>query len=196
VAAPLPPDFKSLLSLEFADRLAEMGQSARARGVVREIQALPNPTAALTNAVQISEIHANAWSVSAATADKARKLMEAVRSGVAGLRDTFDKSEAASAVAVAIAAQSRQPEQTAQPFLGIAAESAQQVTDAGRKQLATEQLLVAAGRVLQSGVESAARAGNFEKANDLVARLQNSASQARSPLAIAKLQPCCTAVKG
>ncbi len=188
VPAPLPADFKPLLSLEFADQLAEMGQSARARGVVREIQAIPGPSPALATAVQISEVNANAWGLSAATADKSRKLIEAVRAGVVGLRDPADKSRAASAAAIAIAAQSRSPEQAAQAFLATAAEAAGQVTDAGQKQLATEHLLLASGHVLQSGIAAAARTGNFERANDLVTRLQNATKQARSPLASAKLQ--------
>jgi hypothetical protein len=188
VAAPLPPDFKPLLSLEFADHLAEMGQSARARGVVREIQTLPNPTPALTTAVQVSEVTANAWGLSSATADKSRKLMEAVRAGIAALRDPADKVRAASSAAAAIAAQSRAPEQTAQPFLALAAESAGQIADAGQKQVATDHILVASGHVLLAGVSAAARAGNFERANDLAGRLQNSTKQARTPLVAAKLQ--------
>lgn len=188
VPAPLPPDFKPLLSLEFADQLAEMGQSARARGVVREIQTLPSPSPALATAVQVSEVTANAWGLSAATADKSRKLMEAVRGGIAGVRDPADKARAASAAAAAIAAQSRAPEQTAQPFLALAAESAGQVADPGQKQVATDHLLVASGHVLLAGVSAAARVGNFDRANDLAARLQNSAKQARTPLASAKLQ--------
>lgn len=188
VPAPLPVDFKPLLSLEFADQLAEMGQSARARGVVREIQTQPNPTPALATAVQVSEVTANAWGLSAATADKSRKLMEAVRAGIAGLRDPADKARAASAAAAAIAAQSRVPEQTAQPFLALAAESAGQVADAGQKQVAADHLLVASGHVLLAGVSAAARTGNFERANDLAGRLQNSAKQARTALVSAKLQ--------
>jgi hypothetical protein len=156
--------------------------------VVREIQTMPNQSPAIATAVQISEVNASAWGLSAATADKSRKLMDAVRSGIAGLREPADKSRAASAAAIAIAAQSRSPEQTAQPFLALAAESAGQVTDAGQKQLATEQLLVASGYMLQAGAAAAARTGNFERATDLAARLQNSAKQARSPLASAKLQ--------
>jgi hypothetical protein len=188
VPAPLPVDFKPLLSLEFADQLAEMGQSARARGVVREIQTQPNPTPALATAVQVSEVIANAWGLSAATADKSRKLLEAVRAGIAGLRDPADKARAASAAAAAIAAQSRAPEQTAQPFLALAAESAGQVADAGQKQVAADHLLVASGHVLLAGVSAAARTGNFERANDLAGRLQNSAKQARTALVSAKLQ--------
>ena len=188
VPVPLPPDFKPLLSLEFADQLAEMGQSARARGVVREIQTLPSPTPALMTAVQVSEVTANAWGLSAATADKSRKLMEAVRAGIATLRDPADKARAASAAAAAIAAQSRAPEQTAQPFLALAAESAGQVADAGQKQVAADHLLVASGHVLLAGVSAAARTGNFDRASDLAGRLQNSTKQARNALVSAKLQ--------
>lgn len=187
VAAPLPADFKPLLALELADQLAMMGQSARARGIVREIQTTPSPTPALSSALQVSDVIANAWGLNSASADKARKLIEGVRAGIAGLREPAEKSRAASAAATAIAAQSRNPEQTAQPFLAQAAEAAAQTSDAGQKQIATDHLLVASGHVLLGGVSAAARLGNFERANDLTARLQNSTKQTRSPLAGAQL---------
>lgn len=187
VPAPMPPDFKPLLALEFADQLSQMGQSARARGIVREIQSTPNPTPALVNAGLVSEVTANAWGLGASSADKSRKLMEGIRAGIASLRDPADKSKAASSAAAAVAAQSRTPEQTAQPFLVQAAEAAGQITDAGQKQVATEQLLVASGQVLLAGASAAARSGNQERANDLTARLQNSAKQGRSAVTNAKL---------
>ncbi|MBS7806237.1 hypothetical protein [Variovorax sp. PCZ-1] len=187
VPVALPADFKPLLSLELADQLSMMGQSVRARGVVREIQAIPNQTPALSAAVQVSDVTANAWGLSSASADKSRKLLDGVRAGIAGLREPAFKSKAASVAATALAAQSRTPEQTAQPLLAQAAESAGQVADAGLKQAATDQLLVASGHVLLSGVTAAARLGNFERSNDLTLRLQNSVKQTRSPLAGAQL---------
>jgi hypothetical protein len=173
--------------LELADQLAYMGQSVRARGIVRDVQTTPNPTPALASATLRSEVIVSAWGLSTASADKARKLMEGVRSGIAALREPADKARAANAAAIAIAAQSRTPEQTAQPFLVQAAEAAGQISDATQKQIATDDLLVASGHVLLSGVASAARLGNFERANDLAARLQNSTKQTRSPLAAAQL---------
>lgn len=187
VAAPLPPDFKPLLALELADQLAYMGQSVRARGIVRDIQATPSPTPALSSALSLSEVIVNAWGLSTASAEKSRKLMEGVKAGIAALRDPADKAKAASAAAIAIAAQSRTPEQTAQPFLAQAAEAAGQVGDAAQKQVATDQLLIASGHVLLGGVSAAARLGNFERASDLATRLQNSAKQARSPVVSAQL---------
>jgi hypothetical protein len=187
VAAPLPPDFKPLLALELADQLAYMGQSVRARGIVRDIQATPSPTPALSSALSLSEVIVNAWGLSTASAEKSRKLMEGVKAGIAALRDPADKAKAASAAAIAIAAQSRTPEQTAQPFLAQAAEAAGQVGDAAQKQVATDHLLIASGHVLLGGVSAAARLGNFERASDLAARLQNSAKQARSPVVSAQL---------
>ena len=187
VAAPLPPDFKPLLALELADQLAYMGQSVRARGIVRDIQATPSPTPALSSALSLSEVIVNAWGLSTASAEKSRKLMEGVKAGIAALRDPADKAKAASAAAIAIAAQSRTPEQTAQPFLAQAAEAAGQVGDAAQKQVATDHLLIASGHVLLGGVSAAARLGNFERASDLATRLQNSAKQARSPVVSAQL---------
>jgi hypothetical protein len=187
VAAPLPADLKPLLALELADQLAYMGQSVRARGIIRDIQTTPNPTPALTSALLRSEVTVSAWGLSSASADKARKLMEGVRSGIAGLRDPADKVRAANSAAIAVAAQSRTPEQTAQAFLVQAAEAAKQISDPTQKQLATDDLLVASGHVLLSGVGAAARLGNFERANDLMARLQNSAKQAQSATAAAQL---------
>ena len=187
VPAPLPADFKPLLSLEFADQLAQMGQSARARGIVREIQTQPNPTPALTAAGQVSDVLVSAWGVSSATADKSRKLLENVKSGLAAIRDPAAKAKAASAAATALAAQSRSPEQIAQPFLAQAAEAAGQVGDAGQRQAATDELLIATGQVLLAGVNAAAKTGNFERATDLSNRLQNAAKQSRNPVTTAKL---------
>jgi hypothetical protein len=196
VPAPLPADFKPLLALELSDQLAYMGQSVRARGIVRDVQTTPNPTPALTSAILRSEVIVSAWGLSTASADKARKLMEGVRSGIAGLRDPADKARAANSAAIAIAAQSRTPEQTAQPFLVQAAEAAAQISDAAQKQMATDELLVASGHVLLSGVGAAGRLGNFERANDLAARLQNSTKQARSPLAAAQLHAMLYQARG
>lgn len=187
VAAPLPADFKPLLALELVNQLSYMGQSVRARGILRDVQATPNPTPALSSGLQISDVIVNAWGLGSASADKSRKLIENVNSGINGIREPADKAKAASEAAIAIAAQSRTPEQTAQPFLAIAAAAAAQVADAGAKQMATDQLIVASGHVLLSGVAAAARLGNFERANDLTNRLQNSAKQARSSVATAQL---------
>lgn len=187
VAAPLPADFKPLLSLEFANQLAQMGQSVRARGIVREVQTQPNPTPALTSAGQVSDVAVSAWGVSSATADKSRKLLDSVKSGVTAIRDPAAKAKAASAAAIALAAQSRSPEQIAQPFLSQAAEAAGQVGDAAQRQIATDELLVATAQVLLAGVNAAAKTGNFDRANDLTNRLQNASKQSRTPAVTAKL---------
>lgn len=187
VAAPLPADFKPLLSLEFANQLAQMGQSVRARGIVREVQTQPNPTPALTSAGQVSDVAVSAWGVSSATADKSRKLLDSVKSGVTAIRDPAAKAKAASAAAIALAAQSRSPEQIAQPFLSQAAEAAGQVGDAAQRQVATDELLVATAQVLLAGVNAAAKTGNFDRANDLTNRLQNASKQSRTPAVTAKL---------
>ncbi|MFM7330873.1 MAG: hypothetical protein ACKO1L_04295 [Brachymonas sp.] len=187
VPVPLPADFKPLMSLEFADQLAQMGQSARARGVVREIQAVPNPTPALAAATQVSDVTVSAWGIGSATADKSKKLFENVRSGIAGMRDPAAKAKAASSAATAIAIQSRTPEQTAQPFLAQAAEAVGQITDPGQKQEAGDQVVVATAQVLLAGVNAAAKTGNWERANDLTARLQATGKQGRTAGANARV---------
>jgi hypothetical protein len=164
-----------------------MGQSARARGVVREIQGLPNPTPALANAGQVSDVIVSAWGIGSATADKSRKLFENVRSGVSAIRDPAAKAKAASAAATAIASQSRTPEQTAQPLLAQAAEAVGQITDAGQKQEAGDQVVVATAQVLLAGVNAAAKTGNWERANDLATRLQAATKQGRTAGANARV---------
>jgi hypothetical protein len=187
VPAQLPADFKPLLSLEFADQLAQMGQSSRARGVLREIQTLPNPTPALSTAAQVSDIVISAWGVSSATAEKSRKLLDNVKSGVAALREPAAKAKAASAAASALALQSRSPEQIAQAFLSQAAEAAGQVGDAAQRQIAADELLISTGQVLLAGVNSASKTGNWERATELSNRLQTATKQSRTPAATAKL---------
>lgn len=187
VPAQLPIDFKPLLSLEFANHLAQMGQTGRARGIVREIQTQPNPTPALSTAGQISDIVVSAWGISSATAEKSRKLLDNVKTGVSALRDPVAKATAASAAASALALQSRSPEQIAQAFLSQAAEAAGQTGDAAQRQIATDELLIATGQVLLAGVNTAAKVGNWERATELSNRLQATAKQSRTPITTAKL---------
>ena len=175
----LPPDFKKDSALVFAVALAEMGQTVRARGILKDLQNSPTIAPALAEKLRAAEVQVNAWGLTRSSADRAKKTLASISVELAAIKDPALRANAASQVAVAMAHQSNAPELAAQPYLNASAEAVAQATGVSQL-LATEQLLLATGRVLLSSIESASRSGLTKRANDLAAKLDGLVKQAKT----------------
>ncbi len=182
----LPPEFKKDSALEFAVALAEMGQAVRGRGILKDLQNSPTIAPALADKLRAAEVQVNAWGLARTSADRAKKMMSSFGAELAAIKDPALRAHAASQVAVALANQSNAPELAAQPFLNLAAEAVTQAAP-GAQGPATELLLLATGKVLLEGVESASRAGQMARANSLAGKLDGLSKQAKNNAASARL---------
>ena len=182
----LPPEFKKDSALVYAVALAEMGQAVRGRGILKELQNAPSIAPALADKLRAAEVQVNAWGLARTSADRAKKMMSGFGTELAAIRDPALRATSASQVAVALASQSNAPELAAQPFLNLAAEAVT-LTAGAQQAAATEQLLLATGKVLLAGIESASRAGQMTRANDLGGKLDGLSKQAKNNAASASL---------
>ncbi len=182
----LPVEFKKDAAVVYAVALAEMGQSVRGRGILKELQNSPTIAPALADKLRAAEIQVSAWGLARTSADRAKKLMAGFGAELAAIKDPALRANAASQVAVALASQSNAPELAAQPMLTLAADAVSQVSGP-QQALATEHLMIATGKVLLAGIESASRAGQLNKANDLAGKLDSLSKQAKNNAASASL---------
>lgn len=182
----LPAEFKKDSALVYAVVLAEMGQAVRGRGILKELQNSPTIAPALADKLRAAEVQVNAWGLARTSADRAKKMMAGFGAELAAIKDPALRANAASQVAVALASQSNAPELAAQPFLNLAADAVTQASGA-QQAAATEDLLLATGKVLLAGVESSSRAGRMNRAIDLAGKLDALSKQAKNNAASASL---------
>lgn len=183
----LPAEFKKDSAVAYAVALAEMGQAVRGRGILKELQSSPTIAPAMADKLRAAEIQVNAWGLTRTSADRAKRMMANFGTELTAIKDPALRANAASQAAVALASQSNAPELAAQPMLNLAADAVTQLIGA-QQSVATEHLMLATGKVLLSGVESASRAGQMNKANDLAGKLDGLSKQAKTSAISASLQ--------
>ena len=185
--AAVPKQTKQLLTVEFAKQLAELGQGARAREVVKALKAAPGLAAnpAVATAVQIADLEVRAWAIG--SAGGARQTMDALKSDAANIGDAADKTYALGRIAVILSHNPQLPVEAARAFITLAAESLKSLPTARQQSGTAGDWAVALGEVLVSEATAYARTGGWGKAKAAAAQLETLTKDAPDDSSAARL---------
>ena len=185
--AAVPKQTKQLLTVEFAKQLAELGQGARAREVVKALKAAPGLAAnpAVATAVQIADLEVRAWAIG--SAGSARQTMDALKSDAANIGDAADKTYVLGRIAVILSHNPQLPAEAARAFITLAAESLKSLPTARQQSGTTGDWAVALGEVLVAEATAYARTGGWGKAKAAAAQLETLTKDAPDDSSTARL---------
>lgn len=185
--AAVPKQAKQLLTVEFAKELAELGQGARAREVIKALKAAPGLAAdpAVATAVQIADLEVRAWAVG--SGGGARQAMDTLKSDAASIGDAADKTYALGRIAVILSHNPQLPAEAARAFLTLAAESLKSLPAARQQGGTAGDWAVALGEVLVAEATSYARTGAWGKAKAAAAQLETLTKDAPDDSSMARL---------
>lgn len=184
--ADIPIQSKLLLKAEFAKTLAEMGQDARARGVMKALESSPNLSAdpLAARAVRIAGIEVRAWGL---RAGPSRQALEALRSDAAGLGDAGERTIALSRMGAIISTGAQVPADVPRAFLTLGAESLKSISDSRERNAAASDWAVALGQVLVAEATTQARVGNWNRVKAASAQLDTLVKGAPDDFSLARL---------
>jgi tetratricopeptide (TPR) repeat protein len=189
VASTVPKQTKLVLTAEFARTLAELGQSARARGVLKAAMASVDPVAepAAAAALRNAELRAQAWAIQRREAGAPGKAIDDLRTKILAVADPAERTQLLGQTAVILSRGGQLSPEVPRAFLSLAAESLKTVTGAGQPNAALGDLAVSMAEVFGNETSSRARAGMWSKAQASAAQIDDLIKQAPDAWAQSRL---------
>lgn len=165
-AAAVPRQAKLLLVADFARQLAELGQSSRAREVLKALKSSPDlaAEAAVASTARTAEIEVQAWALHKLSDGAARQATEALKAAAGNLQDPVERSQALGQAGAILARHPQLPPEAARAFLALAAEALKTIPDASARVAAQGDWAVALGETLLAETTVHARNGAWNKA--------------------------------
>jgi hypothetical protein len=165
-AAAVPRQAKLLLVADFARQLAELGQSSRAREVLKALKSSPDlaAEAAVASTARTAEIEVQAWALHKLSDGAARQAAEALKAAAGNLQDPVERSQALGQAGAILARHPQLPPEAARAFLALAAEALKTIPDAPARVAAQGDWAVALGETLLAETTVHARNGAWNKA--------------------------------
>lgn len=165
-AAAVPRQAKLLLVADFARQLAELGQSSRAREVLKALKSSPDlaAEAAVASTARTAEIEVQAWALHKLSDGAARQATEALKAAAGNLHDPVERSQALGQAGAILARHPQLPPEAARAFLALAAEALKTIPDASARVAAQGDWAVALGETLLAETTVHARNGAWNKA--------------------------------
>ncbi|MGQ2980171.1 MAG: hypothetical protein ACT6Q9_10790 [Polaromonas sp.] len=189
-AAPtVPKQTKLVLTAEFARALAELGQSARARGVLKAAMASVDPAAepVAAAALRNAELRSQAWAIQRREAGAPGKAVEDLKTKILAVADPAERTQLLGQTAVILSRGGQLPPDVARAFLSLAADALKSVTGAGQPNAALGDLAVSMAEVFANETSARARAGMWSKAQASAAQIEDLIKQAADPWAQMRL---------
>ncbi len=189
--APLPPPtegFKAELSAEFAVTLAQLGQTSRAREILKALQLKPQlaSDAAASEKVKLADLSVQAWSIS--SSGNAKQRLATLQADLAKLVSPSVRAIAYARVSGILSQNPSVPRELANAFLAQGAEALKTVSDTNEQTLAMAQWTMAMGASLASGIAESAKMGQMAKAQSTLARFPGVIASAPTAHSIAHLR--------
>lgn len=180
---------KAALTAEFAGRLAELGQLARARALLAALNDSPEAQQPVVEAARrMAAVEVSAWAIEGLSADAARKRVEALSALAAGLPGAGERAAALARAAVILAhVQSSQPD-TARAMLSRAAEAIKAIREEPAREAATNAWTVAQGETFVAQARMRARTGQPGRARALAGEVGALVQRATDAQAQARLR--------
>lgn len=165
-AAAVPRQAKLLLVADFARQLAELGQSSRAREVLKVLKSSPDlaAEAAVASTARTAEIEVQAWALHKLSDGAARQAAEALKAAAGNLQDPVERSQALGQAGAILARHPQLPPEAARAFLALAAQALKTIPDASARVAAQGDWAVALGETLLAETTVHARNGAWNKA--------------------------------
>ena len=189
-AAPITDQTKLVLTAEFAQQLAELGQPLRAHVVLKALKASPklaaDPGAAL--AVRRADLAIQAWAMPSQAEGRARSEMERIKASAMALADAGERTQTLARTGVILSQHPQLPPEAARAFLTLAAESLKTMPSSPQRVTVLNDWVVSLGEVLLAEVSARSRAGDWSKARAAGVQLEALIKQANEPSAVARLQ--------
>ncbi len=176
--ATVPKQARQLLTAEFANVLAELGQGARAREVLRALGASIDPAAdtPAAAAFQAAQLKAQAWAVQRMDSAPARQAAEELKTKTQAIANAQERTHLQGAVAAILSRSTQLPAEVPRQFLSLAAESLKAVS--GQGQAALGDLAVSMAEVFLHETTARAKAGAWTKAKASAAQIEDLLKQA------------------
>lgn len=188
-AVQVSPRVRALVAVDLARTVAQVGQTARAREMIRALQDNPAYRAdpALVEATSQAAVEIRAWSLHTASAGNLRQAAEAVLADARILPTPLARVQALAAAGAIAARHPLLPPETARLFLSEAAEALKRVE--GPQQARGASLwAVALGEVMLQEATHRARTGQWARANELTGQIESLAAQAPDGASAARLR--------
>ncbi len=178
-----------VLMAEFARSLAELGQSARAAGVLKAAMASVDPVAepAAAASLRNAEIRSLAWAIQRREAGAPGKAIEDLKAKALAVADPAERTQLLGQTAVVLSRGGQLPPEVPRAFLALATESLKSVTGAAQPHAALGDLAVSMGEVFANETSMRARAGMWSKAQASAAQIDDLIKQAPDPWAQLRL---------
>lgn len=189
VAVQVSPRVRALVAVDLARTVAQVGQTARAREMIKALQDNPAYRAdpALVEATSQAAVEIRAWGLHTASAGSLRQSAEAVLADARILPTPLARVQALTAAGAIAARHPLLPPETARLFLTEAAEALKRVE--GPQQIRGASLWsVALGEVMLHEATHRARTGQWARANELTGQIESLAAQAPDGASAARLR--------
>lgn len=176
----MPKQTKQVLTAEFAKVLAEIGQSARAREVLKAALAAsnaasePEGAAALRNA----DIKARAWAIQRREIGPARVISDELKAKIMALDNAAERTQLLGSVAAILSQGGQIAPTIPRDFLSLAADALKSVTGPGQPNAALGDLAVSMAEVFANEASARIKAGMWSKAQASAAQIEGLIKQA------------------
>ena len=178
-ADSVPKLTKQLLTAEFANMLAEIGQGARAREVLKALAGSINPATdtQAASVLQATQIKLQAWSVQRMDAGQARQTTEDLKTKTQAIASPQERTLLQGQVADILSRSPMLPSEVPRVFLSLAAESLKAVSGA-QSGPALGNLAVSMAEVFLHETTARAKTGSWTKAKASAAQVEELIKQA------------------
>ena len=185
--AALPKQTRQVLTAEFATVLADLGQGARARQVLRSMGASIEPAADAKAVVafQAAQLKAQAWAVQGMDSALARQAADDLKTKTQAIANAQERARLQGAVAAILSRSTQLPVAVPRQFLSMAAESLKAVS--GQSSAVLGDLAVSTAEVFLHETTAGAKSGAWSKAKAGAAQIEDLLKQAPDAWAQANL---------
>lgn len=184
----VPKQTKQLLTAEFASLLAELGQVARSREVLKALSGGINPAtdAAAASALQAAQLKLQAWSTLRMDGGLARQTADDLKAKTQAIANAQERTQLQGQVAVILSRNSLLPPEIPRLFLSLGAESLKAVGGA-QTSAALGDLAVSMAEVFLHETTARAKAGGWTKAKASAVQVEDLLKQAPDAWAQSRL---------
>lgn len=187
-APDVPKTAKLVLAAEFGKVLAELGQSPRAREILRATAAAPEASSPETAAaLRNAQSQAQAWAIQRREAGPTSQAVEALKTSLQAVANPVERTRLQGRAAVILSRGGQLPQDVSRSFLNLATDSLKSVTGPGQPSAALGDLAVSMAEVFANEVAARAKAGAWTRAQAGAAQIEGLIRQAPDPWAQARL---------
>lgn len=188
-AGGVPKQAKQVLTADFAALLAELGQTARSREVLKSLSASIDQAADSeeTRAFRSASLRSQAWGIQKLDGSQAKASAEDLKAKTLAVSNPIERTQLLGNLAVILSRLPQLPPDIPRAFLSLGAESLKAVA-APQTSTSLGDLAVSMAQVFSNETTARARAGAWNKAQATAAQVQDLIKQAPDPWAQSRLQ--------